>query len=180
MAGLIPKLIQHLDAHHAALHAAVAAIPKDLRETPPPDGGWSVAQIVEHMTLVDRRFGAMLARAIASAPATAEEPEPDSVLQNRKVLAALNRSVKVESQEQHVPSQGWNTDQALQMLDQAHAELLEVVRAAQGKALHEMKHSHYVLGELNLFQWIAFAGTHEARHAAQILDIGVALGCTTS
>jgi hypothetical protein len=34
---------------------------------------------------------------------------------------------------------------------------------------------HPALGDQNLYQWIAFVGAHESRHAAQIREIAAAL-----
>jgi uncharacterized damage-inducible protein DinB len=180
MAGLIPKLIEHLENGHATLQRAVAAIPMEMRSTKPPGGGWSVAQVVQHVAHVNTRFSAMLERGIAAAPDTTQEPDASTVLNSRKVVAVLDRTRRVESQEAFIPTQSWDTDEALQKLDDAHVALLAVVRTAQGKALSGIKYPHYILGELSLFEWIAFAGTHEMRHAAQILEIGEALGCKPS
>ncbi len=34
---------------------------------------------------------------------------------------------------------------------------------------------HRIFGEMNFYQWIVFAGSHEARHAAQVAEIGATL-----
>jgi uncharacterized damage-inducible protein DinB len=178
MAALTDRLVEQLQTYHAQLHAAIAGVPTELRAAAPPSGGWSVAQIIQHVALIDSRIAMLIARGIAAAPSAGEEPEADSVLQNRKVQAVLDRSRKVESQEMFIPSAEWSHAEGLQKLDEAHARLLEVVRSGAGKALTEIKHPHYLLGDLNLWEWMAFAGTHEARHAAQINDIARELGCT--
>jgi hypothetical protein len=45
------------------------------------------------------------------------------------------------------------------------------VRSADGLALSEIVQPHPVLGPINLYQWIAFVGAHEARHAAQVMEL---------
>lgn len=180
MAGIIPRLIEHLENSRATLHGAVAAIPVEMRSTPPPGGGWSVAQVIQHVAHVNRRFAAMLERGIAAAPQSSQEPDAASVLNSRKVMAVLDRTTRVESQETFIPTESWDADEALEKFDEAHSLLLDVVRAAEGKALSGIKYPHYVLGELSMFEWIAFAGVHEVRHAAQITEIGEALGCNPS
>ncbi len=39
---------------------------------------------------------------------------------------------------------------------------------ADGLSLGEIKHTHPVLGELDLYQWLIFLGQHESRHKKQI------------
>jgi uncharacterized damage-inducible protein DinB len=177
MSSLIDRLIKQLQSYHATLHASIAAVPPDLRTVTPPSGGWSVAQIIQHVAIIDGRIALMLERSIAAAPDADAAPDPDTILQSRRIQAVLDRSVKVETQDQFAPAADWSNEEGLDKLDRAHAHLLEVIRTAEGKALHDIKYPHYILGELNLWQWMAFAGTHEARHAAQIDEIAKELGC---
>ena len=39
---------------------------------------------------------------------------------------------------------------------------------ANGLAIGEIKHTHAILGELDLYQWLIFLGQHERRHTRQI------------
>ena len=52
----------------------------------------------------------------------------------------------------------------------ARRELKDVIRAADGLALNEVSAPHPALGPLTAYGWIAFAGAHAARHAAQIKE----------
>ena len=177
MSVLIDRLIQHLEQHHDAFLAAVVAVPRDLHDTPPPNGGWTVAQVIQHVALIHGAFTKMLAKAIASAATTQHEPDPDRIINGRRVQAALDRSTKVDSKEMFIPIEPLSSKEGLARLETAFTEMLAVVRTAEGKALGEIKYPHYVLGELDMWQWIAFAGTHEARHGMQITEIAKDLGC---
>jgi uncharacterized damage-inducible protein DinB len=177
MAALTERLVEQLQSYHQQLQAAIEVVPPELRDTVPPSGGWSVAQIIQHVAIIDGRIAQLIERAIASAPASDEEPDIESVLHSRRVQAVLDRSVKVESLEMFVPTEQWSNEEGLQKLAAAHARLLAVVRSAAGKALTDIKYPHYLLGDLDMWRWMAFAGTHEARHAAQITDIARELGC---
>jgi hypothetical protein len=42
------------------------------------------------------------------------------------------------------------------------------VVSASGLSLGEIKHTHPILGELDLYQWLIFVGQHEGRHKKQI------------
>jgi hypothetical protein len=52
----------------------------------------------------------------------------------------------------------------------ARSELEAAIADADGLALGEVTAPHPALGTFTGYDWIAFAGTHVARHAAQILE----------
>ena len=52
----------------------------------------------------------------------------------------------------------------------ARRELTAAIAAADGLALGRVSAPHPALGQFNGYDWIAFAGTHVARHAAQIRE----------
>jgi hypothetical protein len=179
MASTIEILIQHLDKSHRELHDAVKLVPFIAREARPPGGGWSVAEVVEHLAHTNRLFTQLLAKYVIELQG---EP-PDQVdaaglLERRRLRAVLDRTTRVESREWLLPVQNWTCDEALRALDDAHHALLRTVRAAEGLPLSRVTYPHFILGELNLYEWIGFAGYHESRHADQIREVSIALGCT--
>jgi hypothetical protein len=174
---VIEQLIEHLARQRALLQEAVQSVPEALRETNPSTGGWSTAQVIQHLVLTDRRFGQLLQQAMAQlAGHGADHYDVDAFLQSRKLQAVLDRSFKVEAWEAIRPTENWDARQAWQHLETERARLLELIRSTQGMPLGAARHPHRILGELNLYEWIAFLGTHEARHAQQIREIGSALG----
>jgi hypothetical protein len=66
--------------------------------------------------------------------------------------------------------------EAWRVLEEVRQGLRESLLAADGLALGEIVRPHPLLGEAILYQWIAFVGAHEARHTAQVREIGQALG----
>ena len=57
----ILELIEYLDEHRRHLHEAVASVPPPLRERKPGPDRWSVAEVVEHVSMVEQRVAALLA-----------------------------------------------------------------------------------------------------------------------
>ena len=174
----IDMLIEHLARNRAELSDAVQSVPEQLRETVPAEGGWSVAQVIQHLVHTDRRFGQLLMQASAQLKGhLGDDYDVDAFLQSRKLRAVLDRTFKVEAWEAIRPTEDWDAQHAWRLLEQERRELLELVRSTDGLPLGAAQHPHRILGELNLYEWIAFLGTHEARHAAQIREIGERLGC---
>lgn len=73
------------------------------------------------------------------------------------------------------PRAGLDADAALAALTRQRDVLRDVVLAHDGLALGEVIAPNAVLGPLNVYQWVVFAGSHEARHAAQIREIAAAV-----
>ena len=58
--------------------------------------------------------------------------------------------------------------EALDGLESSREALRGAVVSASGLPLGEIKHTHVILGELDLYQWLIFLGQHEGRHKKQI------------
>ena len=65
-----------------------------------------------------------------------------------------------------------DTDASLVWSDfeSARGDLKTVIATADGLAMAEVSAPHPALGPFNGYEWIAFAGSHAARHAAQIKE----------
>src|SRR5262245_53308617 len=64
-----------LDKVRSDLRAAVDEVPQVRRSERPGEGRWSVAEILEHLSLVELRFAAIIARRIAEARDAGLGPE---------------------------------------------------------------------------------------------------------
>ena len=64
---------------------------------------------------------------------------------------------------------------ALGRLERSRARLVDAVVAVDGLDASEVRQAHHVFGELDLYQWVFFAGFHERRHTAQLREISAAL-----
>jgi len=62
-------------------------------------------------------------------------------------------------------------ESAWEALESATESLHKMVVSGDGLALDAVSHPHPALGPMSIYQWIAFVGAHEARHAAQIREI---------
>ncbi|HEU4629913.1 MAG TPA: DinB family protein [Gemmatimonadaceae bacterium] len=173
----IAELLDFLDAQREVLRAAVARVPADAGERRPAPDRWSAAEILEHLSLVERSVAGLLTARLAEARAGGLGPDTatTSVLATFDLRRVLDRSRRVTASTRAQPSQGLDAAAAWAALERTRAALREAVLAADGLALGEVTHSHAALGTLTLYEWIAFVGGHEARHAAQIDEIVAAL-----
>src|SRR3954470_8190130 len=95
----IAELFDHLDRTRAELGVAVDEVPSDLRSVKPTPEAWSVAQVVEHLAIVERRLAPMLSTQIMTAKAAglAPDPESSSILAAFDIAPVLDRSRKIAS-----------------------------------------------------------------------------------
>lgn len=176
----VVELLDHLDLHRASLRAAVESVPIGLRDRRPKDDRWSVAEILEHLGIVEARIAGLIEHQVEAGRAQGlqADTERTSVLGTLDVAALLDRSVRRVSGESSVPPGQLDSATAWARLEQERVRLRRVVIAADGLALGDLSAPHARLGSLNLYQWLIFLGGHEGRHALQIREAGEALAAS--
>ena len=173
MHARIEEALEYLDRERADLRAAVELVPPAKREQPPGPHRWSVAQVLQHLTLIENRVGRLVNKRIAGARAEGLGPELETgpILNTRHAAKIADRSLRVTAPDETCPPLDSNAASAWAALEQSRQALRAAVISGDGLALSEVKHPHPVLGEINLYQWILFVGSHEVRHTAQVREI---------
>jgi hypothetical protein len=168
------ELLEHLDRHYLSLQDAVVSVPPTRREIAPGDGEWSVANVLEHVALVNSNIARLLQKKLSEAKAAglARDPESTSVLEHFDMRPLLNRQVKVSSPEFVRPTCAVDARLALEQANDSHAALRSVLTNFDGLALGTVSHAHPIFGTRNFYEWFAITGGHTDRHAAQIREIG--------
>ena len=172
-------ILNHLEESRATLHDAVDAVPSSLRESRPTQDRWSVAEVLEHLTRVEEGLTRLLAAKLAEARTTGTlgpEEATSRVTDSIDHGLLLDRRRRITANERVLPRGEMDSATALARLDKTRANLRELVVAHDGLTLGVVSFPHPVLGVIDGYQWFVFIGTHEARHAAQIREIGAVLG----
>ena len=177
----IAEVLEHLDRHRAALEHAFAEVPVALRDQRPAPDRWSVAEILDHLAIIEGRIAELLAQQIDAARAAGLGPERESspVVPTIKMERLLDRSRPITARDNSLPRTGCSAQASWKMLTEQREALRNTIRSADGLALGEIVVPHPVLGPINVYQWIVFVGGHEARHTAQIREVAGALGTST-
>lgn len=169
----VAELMAYLDQQRIALETAVAAIPAaDLTRAPEP-GRWSVAQVLEHLVLIERNLATLFRRWLTEHRRNGLAGEEDSraILPRIDIARTLDRSRRITTGASMEPTGQLAVPDAWPALDRARHELTEALAIGDGLALSEIVRPHPALGPLNMYEWIAFVGSHMARHTAQIREI---------
>lgn len=168
------ELLRHLDTNRDVLSAAVTAVPATLREIRPAPDRWSVANVLEHLTRVEEQLTRLLSHRLAEARAAGALPpetRSSSVLESIDLGRILDRTSRVAASERVHPG-GMESAAALAGLERSRIALRALLESYDGLDLSGMTFPHPVLGVIDGYAWFAFIGAHEARHAAQIREIG--------
>lgn len=169
----ISELVEYADATRAALLEVAERIPADRFTDQPAPGRWSAAELLEHLARVESGCAHVIAKRAARARESglAAERDESSMLGALDGRHVTDRSRKLTAPEIVAPAGGFSRDGALDALAKSRDELRQAVAIADGLALGEVRHTHVVLGEIDLYQWILFVGQHERRHLPQLEEI---------
>jgi hypothetical protein len=173
----VAELVDYIVRQRAVLLDAVSAVPEARRDLRVTADEWSVAAVLEHLHRVESGIARLLARSVARARSSglAAESEVSSVLGSLDSLGLLQRDRRLEAPDPVRPRGDYTASQALVALVGSRDALLAAIGEGDGLALSAITYPHPLLGPLNLYQWVLFVGQHEARHAAQIAEVGRAL-----
>jgi hypothetical protein len=176
----LAELSSYLATERAGVLLAVDAIAPDLRGVRPSEDGWSCAEVLEHLAMVERGVARVVARRAGRArdEGLRAEDQTGSVLGWLDGSAIRDDTVRRDAPEIVRPAAATTAAEALEALAASRASLFDSMRLADGLALGDVKHDHLALGEINLYQWLLFVGMHEGRHAAQLRRIAQSLSAT--
>jgi len=131
---------------------------------------WSIAEILDHLRMVESGVARLITKRVGQAKEAGigEETSTDSVMPSFERHADKLESSILVSPQAVMPKANVDISEALDGLASSREALRAAVVSANGVPLGEIKHTHPVLGELDLYQWLIFVGQHEGRHRKQI------------
>jgi hypothetical protein len=173
----IEELLAYLTSASVHLKDAVDAVPREMRQVKPAPDAWSIAEVLEHLSLVDASIARLISKRGAEARAGGLEAETETrtVLYTLDSARVLDRRERLKAREPAQPRAGLDADAAWAAMSQAETALRDAVISVDGLALGKLSYPHPSLGTLDFYQWIAFAATHKMRHILQIRDVATGL-----
>lgn len=133
----------------------------------PHSAEWSVAEITEHVTVVEMGVSRLLSRAAA----TPVSGEARAAVQGKEAVlthALLDRGQRISAPDATHPTGRWPVQRAaIAAFEQARAA---IVAYADNPAQDPRGHiaAHPLLGPLDGVQWVRMVWMHSDRHARQI------------
>jgi hypothetical protein len=165
----VPEIYEHIDRTRTRLLSAVEGLSEEQQAFSPAPDRWSVAELVEHLSIVEGNVVRVLDKLLGKAEESGEAPVTPDVFDPVSIEEFVERArvVKYEAPERIRPV-GLPLADSLSRLKDSRAALHALrprVECADGRAL---RFPHPAWGPLDLYQWLLFVGAHEDRHLAQI------------
>jgi hypothetical protein len=165
----VPEIYEHIDRTRTRLLAAVEGLSEEQQGFRPDPDRWSVAALVEHLSIVEGNVAALLGKLLGKAEESGAAAEGDGTFEPVSIEEFVERarSVKYEAPERIRPT-GLPLADSLARLRDSRAALHALrprIERADGRAL---RFPHPAWGPLDLYQWLLFVAAHEDRHLSQI------------
>ncbi|MEP7087769.1 MAG: DinB family protein [Gemmatimonadota bacterium] len=174
----IQELIDYIDVHRRELRDAIASVPEKMREIKPADGSWSVAEVLEHVSMLEQQIAALVTMHVTAARASGVGPDPDTssvVASFANPGQVVDRGTKIVAPKSVVPTGTVDAQAGTVALEQSRTAMVASLHNANGVSLENLVQTHFVLGPRNLYHWIVATALHDSRHAAQIRELGKSL-----
>jgi len=161
------KGVQYLQQTRDGVVSAVKGLSEaQLKFKPAPDR-WSVAEVLEHITLVEDGLFQNVSVNIMKAPAGAADR--DVAKTDAAVLALVpDRSHKRQAPPQFVPTGRWTPAETLDHFLKSRARTIEFLESTPDLRAHV---GDSPLGPLDGYEWVLFMSAHSERHTKQILEV---------
>lgn len=157
-------MMDHNEQVRQQLIKSVSGLSDEQLNTRVADGSWTIAQVLEHLYLIETSIAAMIAHTLKHGESQPVEEKP--------IHLTVDRSKKVEAPDFARPSDRFFTRHELEeKLHQSRQQLRQITEQANPADLEAKSFSHPIFGSLNLKQWVEFVGYHEQRHLAQMEEI---------
>jgi hypothetical protein len=161
-------MIQHLIATRDRLRKLCTSLSADHAQGKLSPESWSIAEILEHLALTERRSLIGIKRALSQ-----PESDAETIAQTAdKLLIITNRvpirAGRIPAPESLLPSGSLGIwPGPLEAFELARANTLALAETVDSTFDHRVM-AHPALGPLTLRQWFSFTAAHSERHCLQI------------
>jgi hypothetical protein len=160
------RALRRLDSIHSKLLNTIVSIDDPLFTRCPSENEWSVAEIVHHLCLVERRVVKELEKELANPPrklSALRRLMPTSIVASRLVRVKAPKAMNpVDPPARNEIIENYNT---------ARNKLKELCATHGQQRLKQIVFKHPFLGEIDGAATISFVGYHEIRHFKQIKEV---------
>ena len=170
MHARLAETMDYVEDKRKELLQSFAGVPSERLCQRASADGWSVSEILDHLSIVEAGIARLIAKRATRArdAGLGEETSTESVLASFDPYRARLDGTVMQAPTTVLPRANVDIKEAIKGLESSREALRVAVLGASGLSLGEIKHTHPLLGELDLYQWLIFVGQHEGRHRKQI------------
>lgn len=163
-------VLKHLAESRSCLLQAVEGLSAEQRTFRTAQDRWSVADCVEHITVVENSIFNTLQQVLQAPPEPAKKA--GVVGQEQIILERVpSRNQRVKGPERVMPKGRWPEFDELCRQFEATRERSVRFAADTQADLHNHFFPHPLLGQFDCYQWLLFLGMHCERHVRQLEEV---------
>ena len=163
----ISDMVAAADKVREKLKATVENLTTEEADALPEGEKWSIANIVEHISMVDGGGGKICARLLSKA---GDAPSDGRARISPEFLekAMASAGAKLEAPEMVHPKAGKSIAESLAAMEENDKIFAELIPILESKDDSAAKFPHPYFGDLTATEWYAIKIAHVARHTRQI------------
>lgn len=169
------NMLKELDQTRDEFLHAVEGMSEEQLEYREAPGRWSVAEIIEHVTVAEHGMLGWIENALRSAPDSAKRGDWDGQDEPLRNKFKESRKIRLQAPEVAWPTGRWPLAQLLPEFTAARRHTREFAAATKDD-LRSRSVRHFQFGLLDCYQWLVCIGSHCDRHRAQIEKVKASAG----
>jgi hypothetical protein len=164
-------ICEKLARAEASLLRAADTISLELWNTRPREGCWSAAEVIAHVTTIERVVVAAATRIFR------KQPKPVPILKRVHLPFAFveRRMVRLKTPIPVDPQLLCEKEAMLGELREVRRRTLALIEETKDRDLSAYRWQHPFLGSMNAYQWFLLLGSHQIRHEKQMREIAADL-----
>lgn len=157
------------DKSHERLKQTVADLSDDKADFLPEDEKWTVAKIVEHISIVENGMLRICSKLLKEAQEKGETStgKADITSEFTEKLSGA-RQQKFEAPEMVLPSGNKKISESLAKMEETREDLEKIKPLFESVGCSGFTFPHPAFGQMNANEWLALLGGHKLRHTQQI------------
>lgn len=166
----VAEIFDGLDETRGRLNARLAGLTSEQENFRPASGGWSIAEIVEHVAILESRLLGLMTVMVGKVEKAGLPRTEDSHFNPVSLDQIIERSLKEKYNAPEVAQPQGNIplNDSLERLRQSRASLRALQPRFEATDLSGAHYPHPAFGPLDLYQWLVMIGVHEDRHLRQL------------
>lgn len=166
----IPEIFDSINETRARLIDRMSSLSAEQESTRPNADGWTVAEIVEHLGMVERQIAKLTTLMLMKAETGGAPAREDGLIEPVSMDHIIERSSreKYQAPETARPRGGVPVADSLALMRATRESLNDLRPRLAATNLASVRYPHPVFGPLNLYEWLIMIGFHEDRHLRQI------------
>jgi hypothetical protein len=166
----LSEIFDSMDDTRARLRTRLEHITGEQQSLRPSPATWSVAEIAEHLAIIEERLSRLFPVILTKAEAgglvrDAEQPfRPVSV----EEMIERSKREKYTAPETAQPTGSVSITDSLARMERSRQAIRELRPRLEALDLTHVTYPHPAFGPMSAYQWLIFIGAHEDRHLRQI------------